>query len=93
MGKSISEAVILEGIQNWIGAVVDDSAINRYNSIFSNSNHSVQHTINNILTPIYDVPLKDGTRKRYHVINWRENIISQDGIKALFKNEPFDEDV
>lgn len=88
LGKAISEAVLLEGQQDWIGAVVDRSAINRYKSIFENDD--TQKYIMNVLLPIHDVPFKDGTRKDYNVINWRINMVSEDGIKALFKNEPFD---
>ena len=91
LGKAISNAVVLEGQQNWIGAVVDQTAIDRYDVVFSGD--SFQSIIMNTLFPVYNVPLKDGTYKDYHVINWRENMVSETGIKALFKNEPFDESV
>lgn len=91
LGKAISEAAILEGEQDWIGAVVDDAVIDRYKSIFDED--SAQGFIANTLIPIYNVPLKNGKRRKYPVINWRHNIISQDGIQALFKNEPYNESV
>jgi len=91
LGKAISEAVILEAQQDWIGAVVDLPVINRYEAIFKRDD--ILSIIMNVILPIHDVPFKDGTCKDYHVINWRQNMISEDGIKALFKNEPFDENV
>ena len=91
LGKAISEAAVLEGQQDWIGAVVDCAVIDRYRSVFEDD--GVQGFIANTLIPIYDVPFKDGMRRKYSVINWRHNIISQDGIKALFKNEPYNDAV
>ena len=91
LGKAISEAVILEGQQDWIGALVDNSAIDRYSKVFEkNDNQSV---IMKMLFPVYSVPLKGGLHSDYHVINWRQNLIAQKGIKPLFKNEPYNESV
>ena len=89
LGRAISEAAVLEGKQNWIGATVDSTVIDRYESIFERDD--VYGFLMSVLLPIHDVPMKDGTRRNYAVINWRHNIISQDGIKALFKNEPYSE--
>jgi hypothetical protein len=80
--------VALEEKQDWVGAVVDYTAIDRYKSVFENGD--AQGAILSLLLPIYDVPFKDGTRKEYPAINWRQNIVSQDGIKSLFKNETKD---
>lgn len=89
LGKAISDAAVLEGKQNWIGAVVDNSVTDRYAKAFEGNN--AQSVIVNMLLPEYTcVPFKDGTERTYRVINWRQNMISEDGIKALFKNEPFD---
>lgn len=88
LGKAITEAVTLEMNQNWIGAIVDQTAITQYEMIFQGDD--VQSVIMGVLLPIYDVPLKGGLRQDYHVINWRQNIVSEDGIKALFRNEPYD---
>jgi len=87
LGKCISQAVELEGKQEWIGAVVDNSAIDRYEAILSKS--VIQALVFSFLLPIYDVPFKDGTRRNYSVINWRLNVISEFGTKPLFKNEPY----
>ncbi len=89
LGKAISDAAVLEGKQNWIGAIADDSAVDRYAEAFEGD--TVQAAVMNSLLPKYlAVPFKDGTERSYRVINWRQNMISEDGIKALFKNEPFD---
>ena len=91
LGSAISEAAVLEGKQEWIGAVVDSATVDRYRPAFERDD--VFGFLMNTLLPIYDVPFKDGVRRNYPVINWRHNIVSQDGIKALFKNEPFNEAV
>ena len=88
LGKAISEAAMLESKQNWIGAIVDQPVINRYKTFFERD--EPESAVLVYLLPQYNVPLKDGSRKEYHVINWRQNMVSEDGIKALFKNEPFD---
>ena len=82
VGKSIVDAVLLEGKQDWSGAVVDKPVIERYNHIFERED--IQGGIMRCLLPIHDVPFKDGERKEYHVINWRMNLASEIGIKALF---------
>ena len=91
LGKAISEAAVLEGKQDWIGAVVDKTTIDRYRTVFEKDD--VYGFLMTMLMPIHDVPFKDGVRRNYSVINWRHNIVSQDGIKALFKNEPYNESV
>ncbi len=88
LGKAISRAVELEGKQQWIGAIVEDSAIERYKGAFLNGD--AESYLLELMLPIYDVPLKNQPRENHHVINWRLNIISEIGTKALFKNEPFD---
>jgi len=32
----------------------------------------------------YEVPLKDGSKERYHTLNWRWNMIVKDGTRSLF---------
>lgn len=91
LGKPIAQAVILEGSQDWIGAIVDNSVFEHYKGILKGE--SIQCEIMNTLFPEYPVYFKNGTRPVYHVINWRQNMISENGIKPLFKNEPYCEDV
>ena len=85
LGTAITEAVITEGMQNWIGAIVNDSAITRYKGIFEKKD--IQYSIMNYILPQYEVPLKDGKNHLHYVINWRENMVSQSGIKCLFHND------
>ena len=87
LGKAISDAAVLEGKQDWIGAIVDSSVIERYKSVIARED--ICGTVLSVLLPIYEVPLKDGTRQERCVLNWRLNIVAQDGIKSLFKNEPY----
>lgn len=89
VGKAIVDAVVLEGQQDWCGAVVDKPVIERYYHIFERED--IQGAIMRCLLPIHDVAFKNGERKDYHVINWRMNLASEIGIKALFKNEDHDE--
>ncbi len=91
IGDSIVKAAVWESKQDWMGAVVDRSAIDRYHSVFEGED--LLNGIYNILLPVYPVPLKDGTVENQHVINWRTNIISEPGIKALFQNESNDKAV
>lgn len=91
LGKAISEAVELESRQNWIGAIVDNSAIKQYESVLHSDN--TLGIIMNCLLPIYNVPFKDGTRQNNNVINWRVNLVVEDGIKSLFKNDPYEDSV
>ena len=89
LGKAISDCVLLENKQNWIGAIVSDSVIEHYQNAFKKD--SVESRILNYLVPKYDVPFKDGTAQNCYVLNWRQNMISEYGIKSIFKNEPYDE--
>ena len=91
LGKAIVDAAVLEGQQNWIGAVVDNSAIQRFGTVFEGK--TIIADVVRHLLPEYDVPFKDGNRYKYCVLNWRQNLVSKLGVKALFKNEPFDESV
>ncbi|MBQ9869207.1 MAG: hypothetical protein IJM32_06065 [Ruminococcus sp.] len=91
VGQSIVDAVILEGKQDWMGAVVDNSVIERYGSFFDDND--IQSNVLRVILPIHDVAFKDGQRKNYHVINWRVNIVSEVGIKYFFNNDENDEHV
>ena len=83
IGDAIVKAAIWESKQDWIGAVVDKTAVEQYHSIFEGED--LLHQVYRILLPIYPVPLKNGTVEEQVVINWRANIISKHGIKSLFQ--------
>ena len=83
IGEAIVNAAVWESKQDWIGAIVDESAVDRYQTVFE-GNDSL-HTIYQVLLPMYSVPLKNGIEEDHVVINWRINIISEHGIKSLFK--------
>lgn len=91
IGESIVNAATWENKQNWMGAVVDKSAMERYHSILKGND--VLSDVLRLLLPIYPVPMKNDTTENQFVINWRTNIISQHGIKALFKNNTHDKAV
>lgn len=89
LGKAIVDAVSLEGMQNWIGAVIDDSIFARYKNIF---NDEKLGDIHNLILQKYDVPCKNGSLNLY-TINWRANLNSHNGIKYLFNCDGQEESV
>lgn len=91
IGESIVKAAIWESKQDWMGAVVDKSAIERYHAVFEGDD--ILSAILKTLMPIYPVPLKGNVADEQNVINWRTNIISEHGIKALFQNKENDKSV
>jgi hypothetical protein len=91
VGKAIVDGAELEKQQDWIGAVIDNSAEKRYATVFS-SEYTLYQLLQ-ILFPQYSVPMKNGSKKDFRVINWRENIIAKAGTKALFKNPKCDSSV
>ena len=91
IGESIVSAASWESKQDWMGAVVDKTAVERYSAVFEGED--VLHEVYKVLMPTYPVPLKGGLVKNQRVINWRVNIVSQHGIKALFQHRVDDEDV
>ncbi|MBN1778022.1 MAG: hypothetical protein JW811_07860 [Clostridiales bacterium] len=84
LGKPIVEAVELEKEQDWMGAIVADSTAQQYTMVFEDGYPNSE--ILQLLFPIYTVPLKNNEIRTSRVINWRENIISDKGTKAFFKN-------
>lgn len=90
VGESIVDAVSLEGAQDWIGAIVDNSVLERYSTVFDDHDLGEMHSL---ILQEYDVPYKNGSLHKHTTINWRANMNSHNGIKALFKNESNNEAV
>lgn len=88
VGEAIVDAVLLEGSQNWIGAVIDNSVFLRYKNIFTDEKLGDVHSL---ILQEYNVPGKNGTFNKHFTINWRANLNSHNGIKVLFDNESKDE--
>lgn len=87
LGESLTKAYDLELQQQWIGVIIDKSAVEKYNDIFNDD------LLNEVCLE-YDVPLKNGLKKRYKTLNWRFNMIVKDGTRSLFPiNENTPDDV
>ena len=85
VGEALVKAYQLEYKQNWIGIVIDDSVIEQFPSIF-NFNYSLYPQYLKYLFVKYEVPFKEGKIIENFVINWRFNLIVEEGIKSLFPN-------
>lgn len=90
VGEAIVDAVLLEGTQNWIGAIIDNGVLSRYSNTFTDEKLGYAHRL---ILQEYNVPCKNGIVNKYLTINWRANLNSHNGIKALFKNETKEESV
>ena len=81
LGKALTTAYEIENKQQWIGTVIDNDMKERMPELFQNITNI------SILSDIffeYDVPLKDGSTKKFHTLNWRWNMIVKDGTRSLF---------
>lgn len=77
IGRSIVDAYIIEGSQEWAGCIVSQVAVNRYleqYSYFSNRNikdlANLEYLIENGILARYNVPRKTGIIQEDYVINW-----------------------
>jgi hypothetical protein len=88
VGKSLVEAVELEGDQDWSGCIIHQDAIKKYSDNFE----LMRHQFNNLasladlqgigLIAKYLVPLKVGKKKEY-VINWADKIKTMTDYQAV----------
>lgn len=79
IGKSLTDAYLLEQSQDWIGVAISDEAESRYKELFS------QFT--GVLGDVflrYPVPFKDGATRDLFTLNWRFNLIVEKGTRSLF---------
>jgi hypothetical protein len=85
LGKGLTDAYQLESKQQWVGICIDDSVAAAYPDLFSNIKDQ-----NNLLRPVffeYPVPFKDGSCKQLITLNWRINLIAENGTRALFSKD------
>jgi|GEM_PF-1648364 len=90
LGKALTDAYELEGKQEWIGIILNESIEERYSELFTNREKSI--IFDEILYK-YNVPFKDGSFNSYRVINWRVNYIVKNGTKSLLINKENNPDV
>jgi hypothetical protein len=85
LGKALAKAYELERCQNWIGAAIDTSVMERFPTVFETIDKDDYPILNDLLFE-YLVPFKDGTTKRLRTLNWRWNLIVEKGTRALFSD-------
>lgn len=83
VGTALVKAYELESQQNWVGTLIDDNIIEKFPTIF-NGKHSHSKYLDYLFVK-YNVPLKKGKISEKRVINWRYNLIIEQGTKSLFK--------
>lgn len=79
LGRALTKAHELEGSQEWIGAAIHEDLEKAYPKIF---NDTISPYLKNIFLK-YPVPFKGGGIKILHTINWRFNLIVEDGTRSL----------
>ena len=82
LGKALSTAYRSEMEQEWIGICINESVANRYENLFGNIRQ--EQSILSEIFKLHPVPLKNGSTKRLHTINWRYNYIIEKGTRSLF---------
>lgn len=75
-GKAIVSAYDLEGDQDWAGVAVHDS--------FSAQFPKLATQLQNTLLLMYPVPMKSGELVEMLTLNWRFNLILEEGTRAHF---------
>jgi len=79
LGRALTKAYELEGAQEWIGAAIHEDIEKAYPNIF---NDDKRPYLKNIFIK-YPVPFKGGGIKTLHTINWRFNLIVEEGTRSL----------
>ena len=85
VGKALAKAYELEGCQNWIGVALDTSVVEKFPEVFEVIDKDVYPVLNDLLFE-YAVPLKDGTTKQMKTLNWRWNLVVENGTRSLFSD-------
>ncbi|MFH0985718.1 MAG: hypothetical protein V1882_09345, partial [Candidatus Omnitrophota bacterium] len=79
LGRALTKAYELEGSQEWIGTAIHEDFKKTYPNIF---NDATRPYLKNIFLK-YPVPFKGGGIKMLHTINWRFNLIVEEGTRSL----------
>lgn len=83
LGEALTNAYLLESKQQWAGIAIDNSLIDAFPILKEATNKP--GNLFWYLFPKYSVPLKSEKTEMYHVLNWRLNLVSEKGTRALFK--------
>lgn len=85
LGKALTRAYELENQQNWIGVLIDDTVESAFPGILTGDQPVTG--LRSALFPRYEVPMKTGKVREYHTLNWRWNLIVDDGTKSMFNDD------
>ena len=80
LGEALSEAYRLESRQEWIGISIGHSVPERYPAVFD----TILGAMLSGIFPQYSVPMKSGCREDYLTVNWRFNLVVEQGTRSLF---------
>ena len=82
LGPALTRAYELEQQQDWIGVAIEPSVSDAYPEVFPAGLD--ERSIYESLFLQYEVPLKDGSRRRLRTVNWRWNLVVEHGTRWLF---------
>lgn len=85
LGRALTDAYELERTEDWIGVAIHKSLEDAFPALFQCFRDST-----NILSHLfrrYPVPLKDGSRRNLHTLNWRWNMVVKKGTRSLFARQ------
>ncbi|MGD9549295.1 MAG: hypothetical protein AB7V45_17365 [Candidatus Krumholzibacteriia bacterium] len=82
LGHGLTAAYELEQRQNWVGVAIDKSVELAYPEIFPPA--SGQSSILESLFLKYPIPVKGGGVLEARTLNWRWNMVVEDGTRSLF---------
>jgi hypothetical protein len=80
LGKALVDAYEIEKAQDWIGGTISKSLEDAFPRLFDN-----RPILDNVF-PFYEVPMKEGPVRKLRTINWRWNIVAQEGTRKLFES-------
>lgn len=82
VGKGLTNAYMLESIQNWSGAIIDDSCFQIHPG--DEAFLEIMNNHDNPLVVDYEVPTKNSEIRKYRVINWTSERESFKTIEKSF---------
>ncbi|MGD1096592.1 MAG: hypothetical protein ABSB35_31940 [Bryobacteraceae bacterium] len=82
LGPALTAAYELEQSQDWIGGVIDESVAEPLPALMDRSQ---PHALQNVIFPMYRVPMKNGDDGERRTLNWRWNLVVQKGTRSLFR--------
>ncbi len=83
LGKALTSAYELETTQEWLGVAIDNSVEKNFPELFAKTVDP--NNLLNCFFPKYPVPLKNGASKEHHILNWRFNMIIEEGTRSLLE--------